>query len=208
MEYPIGCTRTVGPASAHGRIRSSGTTLRPASQISTRPPLSAVAGAPRARPTVSVNPRLPPHPHASSRRLHPLMRANWCVRPPLPGPIASSPVHPKAQYVRPRYLFPAVPLWGTGPVAYAMPRPSLLLRLRLCYYVPGEPAPPPEDGGRVTNVQFYAGATTRGGAVIHGAAPDLAVPFPDDLETWFLGFLRGTPLPRKPRSAFPPVGAN
>ena len=60
-EYPI----RVHPASIGiGSGRSSfGTTLRPASQISTRPPhfTAAVAGAPRARPTVSVNPRLPPH---------------------------------------------------------------------------------------------------------------------------------------------------
>lgn len=60
---------------------SSGTTLRPASQISSRPPHSppVVAGAPQARPTVSVSPRFPPIPQSSG--VHPLTRAKCCVTP-------------------------------------------------------------------------------------------------------------------------------
>ena len=106
------------------------------------PPI--VAGAPQARPTVSVSPRFPPIPQSSS--VHPLTRDSVMLRPPpAPGSIASFPCTPQSSIRATTSHFAAVPLWGPGPVDRRDEAPCLVS------------LPPPEDGG-VTDVHFYTGA--------------------------------------------------
>lgn len=200
--YPIRVHPAFDSASAQGRIRSRGTTLRPASQISTRPPLQTVAGAPRAGPTVSVNPRPPPHPHASSRS----SATRLCeptdylkMLPPLPDPIASSPVHPKAPYVRHHIPFCSRSPMGDRSCCLVLPlEPGGLSR-------PAEPStclvslpPTPRDGRPYECTILCRGEYPgRRRYPWSGARPLCSFLRSRD---WFLRFRRGTPLPRKPKA--------
>jgi hypothetical protein len=139
---------------------SSGTTLRPASQISSRPPHfpPVVAGAPQARPTVSVSPRLPPIPQSSG--VHPLTRAKCYVTPsPLNRVHRIIPCTPQSPIRATSSHFAAVPLWGPGPVDRTDVAACLV------------DLPPPEDGRRYGCTLLYGG-DTRGDATSHEVAPE------------------------------------
>jgi hypothetical protein len=119
--------------------------------------LRVVAGA--RRPTVSVNPRLPPVPQSSF--VHPLMRINLIKS--LPPNIARVhrilPCTPQSPIRAANSHFAAVPLWGPGPVDRTDAATCLV------------DLPPPEDGRRYECTLFYGG-DTRVDATIREVAPE------------------------------------